>query len=56
VWVRRGIGVVLLVVGVVWIGQGVGLIGGSFMTDEIFWAVMGAIAVLFGVALVRPPR
>lgn len=54
--VQRVIGAVLIAVGVVWIGQGVGAIGGSFMTGEIVWAVFGAIAVLFGAALVRPRR
>jgi hypothetical protein len=49
--VRLVIAVVLLVVGAVWIGQGVGVIEGSFMTGEAVWAVIGAIAVLFGVAL-----
>lgn len=55
-WVRRAIGVVLLVVGLVWIGQGVGTIGGSFMSGEIVWAVIGAVAVLFSVPLLRAPR
>ena len=53
---RQAIGVVLVVVGVVWIGQGLGAIEGSFMTDQLVWAVFGAIAVLFGVALVRGPK
>lgn len=37
-----------MLVGVVWIGQGVGLIRGSFMTGRIEWSVIGA--VLAGVA------
>jgi hypothetical protein len=45
--------VVLLVVGVVWIGQGVGLIGGSFMTGEAFWAVAGVFLILTAGALLR---
>jgi hypothetical protein len=48
---RLIIGVVLVVVGGVWIGQGVGAIGGSFMTGEVVWAVIGAVAVFFGAAL-----
>ena len=40
-WIRVAIGVVLLVVGGVWIGQGVGWIEGSFMTGEAVWAVIG---------------
>ena len=51
---------VALIVGVVWIGQGVGLIGGSFMTGDPTWAIVGAI-VSAGAALAllvgtRPPR
>ncbi len=32
-----------LLLGLVWMGQGVGLIGGSFMTGQAMWAVIGAI-------------
>ncbi len=51
--VRLVAGAVLAVVGVVWIGQGLGAIGGSFMTGEAVWAVIGAVCVLFGLALAR---
>jgi hypothetical protein len=54
--IRRLLGVGCCVVGAVWIGQGVGWIGGSFMTGEGVWAVIGAVAILIGVALLRPPR
>jgi hypothetical protein len=47
------IGFVLLGVGAIWIGQGVGWIGGSFMTGEAVWAVIGAVAALMGLALIR---
>ena len=47
------IGVVLCLVGAVWFGQGVGLIGGSFMSGQAIWAVIGAIALLFGAVLIR---
>ena len=50
---RLVIGVLLCVVGGVWFGQGVGAIGGSFMTGEEMWAAIGAVALLFGVALIR---
>jgi uncharacterized membrane protein HdeD (DUF308 family) len=49
--IRRVIGVVLVVVGGVWIAQGTGALGGSFMTGEGLWTVIGVIAVLFGGAL-----
>ena len=50
------IGVVLCLIGLLWIGQGVGWIGGSFMSGEALWAVIGAIALLFGIALLVPRR
>lgn len=51
--IRIVIGAVLAVVGLVWIGQGVGAIGGSFMSGEAVWAVIGAVVVVFGAVLVR---
>ena len=48
---RRIIGLVLVVVGVVWIAQGTGALGGSFMTGEGLWPVIGVITALFGIAL-----
>jgi uncharacterized membrane protein HdeD (DUF308 family) len=53
---RLAVGLVLVAVGVVWIGQGVGAIGGSFMTGQAIWAVFGAVALLFGVVLIRGAR
>jgi hypothetical protein len=49
--VRLVIGVILVLVGGVWFGQGIGAIGGSFMTGEALWAIIGAVCVFFGVAL-----
>jgi hypothetical protein len=46
-------GLVLCSVGAVWFGQGVGWIGGSFMTGQAVWSVIGACAILAGVALLR---
>jgi hypothetical protein len=43
--------VLLIVVGVVWILQGLDLLKGSFMTGQPFWAWMGAVAVLLGIPL-----
>jgi hypothetical protein len=53
---RRIIGIVLCLIGVVWIGQGIGTIKGSFMTGQAFWAVMGGLALLFGITLLRSAR
>lgn len=47
------VGAVLVVVGVIWLGQGVGLIGGSFMTGETVWAAIGGACIATGAYLVR---
>jgi hypothetical protein len=38
--------------GVVWLLQGLGVLPGSFMTGQPFWAVMGAILLVVGNLLV----
>ena len=39
----------LVVVGLIWIGQGFGLFGASsFMFGELFWAAVGAVFVVAG--------
>ena len=44
--------VALGLVGVVWIGQGLGLIrGSSFMTDDVRWAVTGAVLIVVAIGL-----
>jgi hypothetical protein len=44
-------GAALVAVGIVWMGQGVGWIGGSFMTGEAFWAVMGGLCFVAGASI-----
>jgi hypothetical protein len=53
--VRRVIGALLFLTGVVWIGQGSNLISGSTMTGSTFWAVMGAVFVAAGLFLLGWP-
>lgn len=50
---NRGIVAILLVaVGLVWIGQGLGLIRGqSFMVDDVRWAWIGGVFVLLGIGV-----
>lgn len=50
-WARRIIAIVMLVVGGVWIAQGSGALGGSFMTGDAVWTVIGVVVGLFGLAL-----
>jgi len=49
--IRIAIGVLVGLSGAVWIGQGFGLIPGSFMSGDRFWALAGAVAVVIGFAL-----
>ena len=54
------IGGLLMVAGVVWIGQGLGIIPGSFMSGDPFWAAAGGVALVVGVVVMvsalRRPR
>jgi uncharacterized membrane protein HdeD (DUF308 family) len=50
---RRIIAALCLIVGVVWIVQGVGVLHGSFMTGHAVWAVLGAVLVVVGAGLLR---
>jgi LPXTG-motif cell wall-anchored protein len=45
----------LALLGFVWLGQGVGLIGGSFMSGDPLWAVIGAL-MLIGAAVLGVRR
>jgi hypothetical protein len=48
-WIVAGI---LVVVGLVWIGQGTGFIrGSSFMTDDLRWAVIGTVSLAAGIVI-----
>ncbi|HKD94616.1 MAG TPA: hypothetical protein VKB43_07930 [Gaiellaceae bacterium] len=53
--VRRVLGALLSLTGLVWIGQGTTLIQGSSMTGSAFWAVMGAVCLVAGVVLLGWP-
>ena len=45
------VGVLVLLVGAVFAGQGLGYIPGSFMTGDIHWFWIGIAMVVFGLAL-----
>lgn len=50
-------GVVFIVIGAVWIGQGTGYFpypASSFMINDRTWAYAGAAALVLGLLLVRP--
>ncbi|MEO3855721.1 hypothetical protein [Acrocarpospora sp. B8E8] len=46
-----GLGALLVLMGGVWTLQGLGFIGGSFMSDNTTWAIIGPIVVIAGLAL-----
>jgi len=45
------LGVIGLLVGAVWILQGVGVLPGSFMSGQRLWLVIGVIVAIIGLAL-----
>jgi hypothetical protein len=51
-WLVVTLGILLLLVGGVWTLQGVGVLGGSAMTGERMWAVIGPIVAVVGAAIV----
>jgi hypothetical protein len=44
-------GVVLTIAGVIWALQGFGVIGGSFMSGDSVWAIIGPIVAAAGLIL-----
>lgn len=46
------VGGLMALVGAVWLLQGVGILPGSFMTGQAFWAVVGAVFLAVGGSLV----
>jgi hypothetical protein len=54
--VRLVIGVLLVLVGAVWFFQGIDVLGGSFMSGNILWSVIGAPMAFVGALLIRASR
>jgi len=53
------IGVLALMMGLLWIGQGTGYIhwpASSFMLDQRIWALWGALLAVVGIVLIRIGR
>ena len=58
-WVGPVVGVLLVLLGGLWTLQGVGVVGGSFMTGSTTWLVIGLVVLAAGVFLLtrrRPAR
>ena len=50
------VGLLLVLMGGVWILQGINVLPGSFMTGQTRWAVYGALAVVVGIVLLVVAR
>ncbi len=48
---RLVIAAVIALVGLVWLGQGLGYIPGSFMTGSQFWATVGTVLLVVASAI-----
>lgn len=46
------VGALLIIAGVIWALQGIGFMGGSFMSGNSIWAIIGPAVAVAGVALV----
>ena len=55
---RVVVGVILAAMGVLWTLQGLGYVGGSAMSGQVVWAVIGPVVALagLGLALSRPRK
>ncbi|WP_346535032.1 hypothetical protein [Micromonospora sp. DPT] len=50
-WLTLTLGLLAVVVGAVWTVQGLGYVGGSVMTDQRIWAVVGPVVILIGLVV-----
>src|SRR5581483_6473422 len=51
-WVLRALGVLAILIGTVWMLQGIGTLPGSFMTGQMFWFWMGLLCAGVGFVLI----
>jgi hypothetical protein len=50
-WLLSVGGVVLILAGVLWSLQGFGVIGGSFMSGNSIWAIIGPVIAIIGIGM-----
>lgn len=46
------LGGILVVIGLIWFFQGIGVLGGSVMSGVVLWAVIGPIVAILGIVLI----
>jgi hypothetical protein len=51
-WVVIAVGVMLDLLGTIWLLQGLNVLPGSFMTGSLFWAGMGVLLEIVGIGLI----
>jgi hypothetical protein len=49
--VLTAVGVIVTIAGVIWALQGFGVIGGSFMSGNSVWAIIGPIVAVIGLLI-----
>ena len=47
-WIKSIGGIVCVLIGLVWIGQGTNLLPGSIMSGQVTWLVIGLAVLVFG--------
>ncbi|MEJ2600949.1 MAG: hypothetical protein P8Z00_21635 [Anaerolineales bacterium] len=50
-WIWNIFGVLLIIIGIIWILQGINILPGSFMTGQILYAFLGIGLDIIGLAL-----
>ena len=50
-WALIVVGIVMLLIGTVWILQGSGILPGSVMSGDVFWARVGSGVLVVGAVL-----
>ena len=46
------VGAILVLIGIIWTLQGIGVLGGSAMSGQAMWAIVGPIVGVIGVVLI----
>jgi len=50
-WVELIVGAIMSLMGLVWLLQGVNVLPGSSMSGQSFWAIVGLVLLVAGMAL-----